>query len=90
MDELKRTDWDKVGKYRSRNGPDYVSKYRITVKSLPDANKVMPDRCRARNCRGGFYFDPVTFAVTETSTRVLFADPESSEKDNDTEVVDEV
>jgi hypothetical protein len=90
MDELNRTDWDKVGRYRARKGPDYVTKYRITVKSLPDANKIMSDRCRARNCYSGFYFDPVTFAVSDTSTGALFADPESSEKDDDTEVVDEV
>ena len=27
MDELNRTDWDKLGKYRARNGPDYIAKY---------------------------------------------------------------
>jgi hypothetical protein len=27
MDELNRTDWDKLGKYGARKGPDYVAKY---------------------------------------------------------------
>jgi hypothetical protein len=27
MDELNRTDWDKLGKYRARKGPDYIAKY---------------------------------------------------------------
>jgi hypothetical protein len=27
MDALNRTDWDKLGKYRARKGPDYVTKY---------------------------------------------------------------
>jgi hypothetical protein len=27
MDELNRTDWDKLGKYRARKGPAYVAKY---------------------------------------------------------------
>jgi hypothetical protein len=27
MDELNRTDWDKLGKYRARKGPEYIAKY---------------------------------------------------------------
>jgi hypothetical protein len=61
----------------------------IAVKSLPEAPMITPNRCRARNCRHGFYFDPVTFDVTATSTGAVFADPEITEK-GDVEGVDEV
>lgn len=27
MDELRRTDWDKIGKHQARKGPEYVTKY---------------------------------------------------------------
>jgi hypothetical protein len=91
MDELNRTDWDKLGKYRARKGPDYVEKYYIFANSSPEAHKIKPTRCGARNCCRGYYFDPVTFDATVTSTGALFPVPESpdSEKDN-AEGLDEV
>ena len=61
------------------------------MKSSPDAHEITPSRCRARNCSRGFYFDPVTFDATVTSTEAVFAGAESPEKDeDDVEGVDEV
>lgn len=88
MDELNRTDWDKFGKHQARKGPDYVKKYCIIVKSSPGAHKITLGRCKARNGHSSFYFDPVTFAVTDTSTGAQFTDPENSE--DDAEDTDEV
>jgi hypothetical protein len=48
-----------------------------------------PNRCRARNCSHGFFFDPVTFDATSRTAEAVFADPESPEK-GDVEGVDEV
>ena len=39
-----------------------------------------PSRCRARNCRHGFYFDPVIFGATATPADAIFAELESPEK----------
>ena len=61
----------------------------ISVKISPEAHKITPIRCRARNCRHGFYFDPVTFDVTATPTGAVFTDPEIAEE-GDVEGVDEV
>jgi hypothetical protein len=61
----------------------------IVMNSSLEAQKITPSRCRARNCTRGFYFDPVTFDATITSTGALFLDPECSEK-GDVEDVDEV
>lgn len=61
----------------------------IVVKSSHDAHEITPNRCRARNCSRGFYFDPETFDATFTSNIAVFADSESREKD-DVEGVDEV
>jgi hypothetical protein len=61
----------------------------IAVKSSHDAHEITPNRCRARNCPRGFYFDPVTFDTTVTSTKAVFAGTESPETD-DVEGVDEV
>ena len=27
MDQLKRTDWEKVGRYRAKKGKEYIEKY---------------------------------------------------------------
>lgn len=59
------------------------------MKFSPDAYEITPNRCRARNCSRGFYFDPVTFDATVTSTKAVFAGTESPVKD-DVEGVDEV
>lgn len=61
----------------------------IVVKSSHDVHEITLNRCRARNCSRGFYFDPVTFDATVTSTKAVFADAESPEKD-EVEGVDEV
>ena len=61
----------------------------IAVKSSPDAHEITPNRCRARNCSRSFYFDPVTFDATITSTEAVFASAESPGND-DAEGVDEV
>ena len=61
----------------------------IAVKSSPDAHGITQNRCRARNCSRGFYFDPVTFDTTVTSTKAVFGGAEIPEKD-DFEGVDEV
>ena len=61
----------------------------IAVKSLFKGHELIPCRCRARDCRRGFYFDPVTFDVTDTTTGAVFAVAESPEK-GDAEGVDEV
>jgi hypothetical protein len=58
------------------------------ISSLED-REITPRRCRARNYSRGSYFDPVTFDATFTSTKAVFADAESPEKD-DVEGVDEV
>jgi len=61
------------------------------MKSSSDAHEITPSRCRARKCSRGFYFDPVTFDATVTSTEAVFAGAESPEKDeDDVEGVDEV
>lgn len=59
------------------------------MKSSPDAHEITPNRCRARNCSRGFYFDPVTFDATVTSTKAMFEGTESPVND-DVEGVDEV
>ncbi len=87
MDELNRKNWDKVGKYRARKGQDYIEKY--SVQRSPEDYKLMPSRCRARNCCRGFYYDPVTFNVAVASTGAVFENAESPEK-ADVEGVDEV
>lgn len=62
----------------------------ITVKSHLEAHEILtPNRCRARKSSRGFYFDPVTFNATVTSTKAVFASAESPVKD-DVEGVDEV
>jgi hypothetical protein len=61
----------------------------IAVKSSTDTHEITPNRCRARKISRGFYFDPVTFDATVTSTKAVFAGAESPEKD-DIEGVDEV
>jgi hypothetical protein len=87
MDALNRTDWDKLGKYRSRKGPDYIAKY--VVRFLFGLHEITPSRCKARNCRHGFYYDPMTFNATVTSADAVFVDSESPEK-GDADGVDEV
>lgn len=54
-----------------------------------EAREITQNRCRARNCSRGFYFDPVTFNATVTSMKTVFADAESPEK-VEIEGVDEV
>ena len=64
----------------------------IVVKSSFKGHELISFRCRTRNCRRGFYFDPVTFDVTDvtdTSTGAVFAAAESPQV-GDTEGVDEV
>jgi hypothetical protein len=59
------------------------------VKSSSEDHEIIFRRCRARNCCGGSYFDPVEFAVTATSTGVVFGVAESPEQ-GDVGSVDEV
>ncbi|KAH9981609.1 P-loop containing nucleoside triphosphate hydrolase protein [Russula compacta] len=47
------------------------------------------EKCRARLCRHGFYFDPVRFDSPVTLTGAVFVDPETPEK-GDMEGVDEI
>ncbi len=49
----------------------------------------MPNRCKARNCCRGFYYDPVTFNVPVAPTGAVFENSESPEKAG-VEGVDEV
>jgi hypothetical protein len=49
----------------------------------------MPSRCRARNCRRGFYHDPVTFNANVAPTGAVFENTENSEN-ADVDGVDEV
>lgn len=59
------------------------------MKFLSEDHEIIPSRCRARNRCRGFYFDPVTFDTTETSTKTVLTVAESPEKD-DVGGVDEV
>jgi hypothetical protein len=58
------------------------------VKFSLDVHEITLSRCKARNCRHGFYFDPVTFEVTGTPD-AIFAESENPEK-GDADGVDEV
>jgi hypothetical protein len=49
----------------------------------------MPSRCRARNCRRGKYYDPLTFNVTVAPSGAVFENAESPEN-ADVDGVDEV
>jgi hypothetical protein len=49
------------------------------VKPSSGDYEIISSRCRARNCYDGFYFDPVTFDDTFTSTRVVSAVAEHPE-----------
>ena len=54
-----------------------------------DAHEITPSRCKARNCRHGFFFDPATFEATATPADVVLAESESPDK-GDADGVDEV
>jgi hypothetical protein len=57
-----------------------------------DFPEITPSRCRARNCRHGFYYDPMTFDAKGTlaeADHAVFVDSESPEK-GDADGVDEV
>jgi len=47
------------------------------------------EKCRARNCRRGFYHDPVTFNANVAPTGAVFENTENSEN-ADVDGVDEV
>jgi hypothetical protein len=53
-----------------------------------NVHEITPSRCKARNRRHGFYFDPVTFEATATPD-AIFAESENPEK-GDADGVDEV
>ena len=51
----------------------------------------MPSRCRARNCRDGFYYDSVTFVATDARVDTVFDDLGSAISEKvDVDGVDEV
>ena len=61
----------------------------MVVRFSLDIREITPSRCKARNCRHGFYFDPVTFEATATPADAIFSESESPEK-GDADGVDEV
>jgi hypothetical protein len=88
MDELRRTEWDKVGRYIAQKGGAYIEKYAYEV-SLSAFYEITQSRCRVRKSCGGFYFDPTVFNTRVTPSEEVPTDPEIAGKD-EAEGVDEV
>ena len=61
----------------------------MVVRFSLDIHEITPSRCKARNCRHGFYFDPVTFEALATPADAIFSESESPEE-GDADGVDEV
>jgi hypothetical protein len=63
MDELKRNNWDAIGKHQARQGEEYQDRYvRCLSFIIPFGQQ--PCRCRARSSCRGHYFEPITFGET--------------------------
>jgi hypothetical protein len=87
MDQLKRTDWDKLGKYKARKDRTLVEKY-VLVKSSK-FHEITPSRCKLRAGSGCSYFDPVTFHISDNPVGTVSGDP-GSFRELETEGLDEV
>ncbi|KAH9065001.1 hypothetical protein EDB87DRAFT_1756197 [Lactarius vividus] len=77
MDKLKRTDWEKIGRYRANKGREYIEKYGGIPSSL--SHKITQSRCKARKSPGSFFYDPMTCGGTATQVATIATDPNPQE-----------